>query len=163
MVHFFFFLHRDIWLHTLTTYRLPCQMSFRQTPPLLPSVTWQLNVMEYWWKGSTSSATPPTSTSDIVGQRNTNRRHYFWSSHCILLWEILDYLSTVKLNEIKLRCVRSIKQLMKNMLTFHCFVFIMTVIGCTLITVASVNGIKDKSSLRHCSCLLWVTEKQFYY
>jgi len=26
--------------------------------------------MEYWWEGSISTAIPPTSTSDIVGQQN---------------------------------------------------------------------------------------------
>ena len=35
---------------------------------VLPSVTWQQNVKEYCWEGSTSTAMPPTSTSDIVGQ-----------------------------------------------------------------------------------------------
>jgi len=26
--------------------------------------------MEYWWKGSSSTAVPPTSASDVVGQHN---------------------------------------------------------------------------------------------
>ena len=52
---------------------LPCQTPFCQTAPLLPSVTWQQNVTGYWWKGSTSTAIPPTSTSDIVSQRNKTR------------------------------------------------------------------------------------------
>lgn len=45
---------------------------FNDTPllSLLPCVTWQQNVMGYWWEGSTSTAVPPTSTSDVVGQRN---------------------------------------------------------------------------------------------
>jgi len=34
---------------------------------LLPSVIQQQHVMEYWWEGSTSTAIPPTSTSDVVG------------------------------------------------------------------------------------------------
>ena len=38
------------------------------TAPLLPSVTWQHDAKEYWWEGSTSTAIPPTSASDIVGQ-----------------------------------------------------------------------------------------------
>jgi len=38
--------------------------------PLLPSVTGQQNVVEYWWEGSASTATSPTSTSNIVSQRN---------------------------------------------------------------------------------------------
>ena len=37
-------------------------------PLLLPSVTWQQNVMECWWEGSTSPAIAPTSASDVVGQ-----------------------------------------------------------------------------------------------
>jgi len=45
-------------------------MPLCQTAPLLPSVTWQQNVMEYWWEGSTSTAIQPTSTSDVVCQNN---------------------------------------------------------------------------------------------
>lgn len=42
-----------------------------QTAPLLPSVTRQQNVVDYWRESSTSTAIPPPSASDIVGQRNT--------------------------------------------------------------------------------------------
>jgi len=63
-----FFLHGGIQLHTFASYTLPCQTSFCQTALLLPSVTQQQNVMEYWWKGSTSAVTPPTYTSDSMGQ-----------------------------------------------------------------------------------------------
>ena len=42
-----------------------------QTAPLLPSVTQQQNVMECWWEGSTSTAIPPPSASDVMGQHNT--------------------------------------------------------------------------------------------
>ena len=38
--------------------------------PLLPSVTQQQNTMGYWWEGSASTAVPPTSASDIVGQHH---------------------------------------------------------------------------------------------
>jgi len=41
-----------------------------QTAPLLPSVTWQQHGTEHWWEDSTSTATPPTPTSDIVDQQN---------------------------------------------------------------------------------------------
>jgi len=41
-------------------------------------------LMEYWWEGWTS-AIPPASTSDIVGQCNKKRKDYFWSSPHILL------------------------------------------------------------------------------
>ena len=64
-----FFSHERIQWHTTTSYTLPHQMPFCQTAPLLTSVTQQQNVMEYWWEGSTSTAVPPTSTSDIAGQQ----------------------------------------------------------------------------------------------
>ena len=41
-----------------------------QTVPVLPSVTHQENVMEYWWEGSASSAITSTSASDVMGQNN---------------------------------------------------------------------------------------------
>ena len=47
--------------------------------PLLPSVTQQQRVTEYWWEGSACPAVPPTSTSDAVG----HRKHYFQNSPCI--------------------------------------------------------------------------------
>ena len=34
-----------------------------QSAPLLPSVTGQQHVVEYWWEGSTPTGIPPTSTS----------------------------------------------------------------------------------------------------
>ena len=49
---------------------MPCQTSFCQTAPLLPSVTQQQDVREYWWEDSTSTAIPPTATSDIVDQHS---------------------------------------------------------------------------------------------
>jgi len=45
-------------------------MPFCQTAPLLPSVTRQQNVKEYWWEGSSPTAMPPTSASDAMGQHN---------------------------------------------------------------------------------------------
>ena len=56
--------------HTFASYTLPCQTPFCQTSPLLPSVTWQQNIIEYWQEGSTSTAIPPTSASDTVCQHN---------------------------------------------------------------------------------------------
>jgi len=47
-----------------------CQIPSCQTAPLLPSVTGQQNVKEYWWEGSTCTAVPPTSASDVVGRHN---------------------------------------------------------------------------------------------
>jgi len=65
-----FFLHVGIQFHTFVSRTLPCQMPFCQAAPLLPSVTWQENVMKYWWGGSTSTVTPPISISDAVSQHN---------------------------------------------------------------------------------------------
>ena len=64
------FLHEGIQWHNFASCTLPCQMSFYQRAPLLPSVTWQQNVTEYWWEPSTSPTIPPTSNSDIVAQHN---------------------------------------------------------------------------------------------
>ena len=65
-----FFSHGWIQWHTFASYTLPYQTPFCQTAPLLPSVTLQLNVTEYWWEGSTSPAIPPPSASDIMGQHH---------------------------------------------------------------------------------------------
>jgi len=53
-----------------SSHALSCQMPFWQTFPLLPSVTRQQTVLEYWWEGLTSTASPPTSASDIMGQHH---------------------------------------------------------------------------------------------
>jgi len=49
-----------------TKYQIP----FCQTVFLLPSVIGQQNAMECWWEGSASTAIPPTTDLDIVGQNN---------------------------------------------------------------------------------------------
>jgi len=62
--HFF-----SVWRNSVTHpcfIALPCQMPLCQTAPLLPSVTQQQIVMEYWIEGSISTVIPPTSTSDII-------------------------------------------------------------------------------------------------
>ena len=64
------FPHEGIQRRTSASYALPYQMPFCQTASLLPSVTQQQNVMGYCWEGSTSTAVPPISTSEIVGQHN---------------------------------------------------------------------------------------------
>jgi len=46
---------------TFTSQALPCQTPFRQTAPLLPSVSQQQHIVEYWWEDSTSTAIPPVS------------------------------------------------------------------------------------------------------
>jgi len=45
-------------------------MPFYQTTPLLPSVRQQQNGVECWWEGLISTAIPPASASDIIGQHN---------------------------------------------------------------------------------------------
>jgi len=55
-------------LHTFVSCVLPHHTPLFQTARLLLSATQQQNLMEYWWEGSTSTAIPPTSTADIVGQ-----------------------------------------------------------------------------------------------
>ena len=57
-----------IQFHPFASYAPTCQTLVCQTAPLLPSVTWQQRVMEYWFESSTSTAIPPTSTSDIAYQ-----------------------------------------------------------------------------------------------
>ena len=58
-----FFPHKVIQFHTFSSYTLPCQMLFCQTAPLLPSVSQQQNVTEYWWD---QTAIALTSISDTV-------------------------------------------------------------------------------------------------
>ena len=65
-----FFLHGGIKSHPFASHTLPCQRPFCLTLPLLPSVTQQQNVTEYWWEVSASTAILPISTFDIVGQNN---------------------------------------------------------------------------------------------
>ena len=74
------FWHGGIQCHTPAPSTFPCQMLFCPTLPLLPSVTQQQNAMGYWREGSTSTAAPPTSASDIMGQPQLNKKHCFWSS-----------------------------------------------------------------------------------
>ena len=59
-------LHGGIQFLTFASYALSYQTPFWETPLLLPSATQQQNVAEYWWEGSTSTAVPPTPTSDAV-------------------------------------------------------------------------------------------------
>ena len=64
------FLHGGIQLHT---FALPCQMlrvPLCLTAPLLLSVAQQQNATGYWWGGSDSTAIPPTSAPNAVGQHN---------------------------------------------------------------------------------------------
>lgn len=65
-----FLLHGGIQFHLSASHALPRQTPFGQIAPLLQSVTQQQNVTEYWWEGSTSTAIPATSVSDITDQHN---------------------------------------------------------------------------------------------
>ena len=76
-----FLLHGGNQWHSFASHTLPCQMLFCQTAALLPSVTWQQNVMECWWESSTS-AIPPPSTSDILGQHN--KKEALLSEQCYI-------------------------------------------------------------------------------
>jgi len=71
------FPHGGIQFHTFASCTLPCQMPFCQTATLLPSVTQQQNIIEYWRECSASTAMPSTTASNIVGP---HRRHSFQSS-----------------------------------------------------------------------------------
>ena len=50
------FLHGEIQFYPFDSSAVACQKPVFQTAPLLPSVTQQQNVIEYWWEGSTSTA-----------------------------------------------------------------------------------------------------------
>ena len=62
------FLHGGIWWHTFASHTLPYQAPFCQTVLLLPSVTWQQHMTEYWWEGAKPTAIPQTSSSNFMDQ-----------------------------------------------------------------------------------------------
>ena len=64
-----FFPHGGTQWHTIISNALPFQLPFCQPAPLLWSLTQHQHVTEYWQKGSTPTAIPP-SVSDIMGQQN---------------------------------------------------------------------------------------------
>ena len=84
-----------IQLHTSALYVLPCQLPFCQTASLLPSVTWQQHVMEYRWEGSTSTAIPPISTSDTVGQCKIGRIAFEVALVCTYNVKELNYIKVM--------------------------------------------------------------------
>ena len=65
-----FFPHGEIQFHTFASHTPPCQTPLCHTAPLLPSVTWKQNIVEYWWEGATFTAIPPTSAFDVMNQHN---------------------------------------------------------------------------------------------
>ena len=68
-------------------------------PALLPSVTGQQNVTEYWWESSTSTVIPPTFVSDVVGQHKKNKgitfraALYFQTLIVITFWQEYFFIS----------------------------------------------------------------------
>jgi len=65
-----FFFHGGIQRHTSASYEHPCQEPFCQTAILLPSVTQQQHAMECWWEGSVTTAIPPISAPNAMGQHH---------------------------------------------------------------------------------------------
>ena len=61
------FVCEGIQWHTFASYTPPCQTPLYQTAPLLPSVTQQQNVTEYWQESSTAIL---AFASDVVDQCN---------------------------------------------------------------------------------------------
>jgi len=59
----------SIWWNSVT-HLCFIHTSMSETASLLPSVTQQQHVMEYWWEGAASTAIPPTSASDVIGQHH---------------------------------------------------------------------------------------------
>ena len=57
----------------ITSYTFPCQALFYYSAPLLPSVTQQQSITEYWWERSTATAVPPKSASDVMHQNHKTR------------------------------------------------------------------------------------------
>ena len=60
---------------------------------LLPSVAQQQNVVEYWQEGSTSTAIPSTTASNIMGQHKKNRRHNFGTALVFVLSVLIGLFS----------------------------------------------------------------------
>ena len=109
-----FFPHRGIQWHTFASHALPCWMPFCWTAPLLPFVSQQQNVLEYWWEGSASPTTPPTFPSNVVGWHNeiggiifgTVPLECMWSNICkiedvlivdLFFWYLIIYLFYLQL------------------------------------------------------------------
>ena len=122
---------REIQFHTFSSCALPGQTQFRQAAPLLPSVAWQQNVTEYWWEGLSSTATPQTSASALVGQSNkigvSSRSACRYNTSMILetfytnpLSHLLKYLFSLtrqKLGRIKTEGFRTVDAFLHSLMT----------------------------------------------
>jgi len=68
---------------------------------MLPSVTWQQNVMECWQEGSAFAAISPTSASDVTGQYNKIGRITFGSALVLqYLWDFLMKRNSVQVQNL---------------------------------------------------------------
>jgi len=94
---FVYLISWHIFSDTPLLYTPLCQVPYYQTAPLLPSVSQQQNIMEYWQEGSVSTIIPPTSTSDVMGQYNEVALLLEQASQIIVntrLWEI-DHMDKI--------------------------------------------------------------------
>jgi len=62
--------HEKIQCYTFVSYALPRQSQFCQAVPLLLSIAQQQDGKECWWEGSASTAIPPASVSEDMGQHH---------------------------------------------------------------------------------------------
>ena len=90
-----------------------------KSAPLLPSVTWQQHVMEYWWEVSTSTAIPPPSAFDIEGQHHKAEGTTFRAA--LIKGNIGTQLILIKKKFLKLKYYNGYK--IKNISCFHMFHF----------------------------------------
>ena len=95
-----FFPHGKIQWHTIASYTLSCQTPFCQTALLLPSVTQQQNLTEYWWEDSGCIAISPTSASEFMVQSNKIGGITF-SAVLITTPERLDWVSTIPIWKVR--------------------------------------------------------------
>ena len=98
--------------------------------PLLPSVACQQNVTEYCWERQTSTAPPPPSTSDVMGQHNrTTKKDTLLSEQplyvrsqvhkkkhpCYISWkQLLQFISSPYVFQWK----------RQKCFPFHCIIFL---------------------------------------
>ena len=104
-----FFLYEGIQFHTFASSALPCQTSFWQSAPLLPSASQKLRGMGYWWEGSTYIVVPATSTSDTVGQHEASVSYF-------LVFVFWKRLTTSGLSSLQL--YREVEPLTPNLLIY---------------------------------------------
>ena len=87
-----FFPQGGIQWHIFASCAFPCQASFCQTAPLLPSVTQEQNITEYWREGSVAPTISPRSAPDVVGQHNKTEGITFRAALIHMLWSARFYV-----------------------------------------------------------------------